>query len=420
MTMTQPHVDDRWFDPDVLENPFDYLSTLRRDEPIYFSEALGAYVTTRYDDVAEVLRSPEVFASQLSGMGEAQANFSTAYAHIYEAAGVPPLLPTLQASDGAVHRRYRQMVDSTFTAATVRGLDDDIRRRVEALVDEFIEAERVDLYAEFCMKLPLHVICDLSGVPHELTSILRKSAAAMVRLVVPTNETPESLEQLHRDQAEFQRAILGVIREFRAHPDDTKLLSRLLTNPAKDGSHLTDQEVMALMTVLNVGGNETTTNGLGNMFHLCFSAEGREAELRADRARIERFVEEALRIESPVSCLPRRVTRDTELGGIRIAEGSIVMVSFASANRDEAEFKCPHAVDFDRENLKRHTAFGAGPHFCLGAALSRLEMNSSLNVILDRMENIRLDPNAPPPRHDPKLAVRAFDSLPIIFSKRPA
>lgn len=415
--MTDPQR-DRWLEPGILSDPYAYMAALRTEEPVSFSPSLGAFMVTRYADVSHVLRSPEIFASQLDGKGSQQANFDPRFAAIYAEAGVPQLIPTLQSSDGPVHKRYRTMVDSTFNASTVRSLDSEVRGRVNSLIDQFIERGNVDIYADFCMQLPLYVICDLAGIPHDLTPHLRASANAMVRLVMPAHETADSVEALHRDQAAFQKAILEVIRDLRGRPDDAKLISRLIETPTADGSFLTDQEIMSLVTVLNVGGNETTTNGLGNMFHLCFTQPGREQELREDRALIDKFLEEALRVESPVACLPRRVTRDTEIDGVAIPEGSIVLANFASANRDENKFACPHQVELDRTGMRNHMAFGAGVHFCLGAILSRLEMSASMNIILDRMQNIRLDPAAVAPEREHKFAVRAFDTLPILFEKR--
>jgi cytochrome P450 len=205
--------------------------------------------------------------------------------------------------------------------------------------------------------------------------------------------------------------IQSFIEKYRAEPQDN-LLSRIIHTDPPDGVPLTVQELISIAGTLNVGGNETTTNGLGNMFFRAFSdPDG----LRAARADPARFVDETLRLESAVSAMPRWVMSDAEIGGVRIPAGARLFVSFLAANNDERKFSCPHMLDPKRPAVRNHVAFGAGPHFCLGAPLARLEMRVALERVLDRLADIRLDATVEI-RRQRKMIVRGIENLPILFA----
>ena len=208
------------------------------------------------------------------------------------------------------------------------------------------------------------------------------------------------------------------IDKYRRNPADN-LLSRLVHLTPENGGPLTDRELISLAGTLNVGGNETTTNGLGNMFLRAFQEPDIQARLRRSPSQISAFAEESLRVESAVSAMPRWVVADTEIGGIPVAAGSRLFASYLSANHDERRFACPHAVDIDRKAVRNHLAFGAGPHYCLGAMLARLEMEVAMERVLARMDDIRLDPEIPV-RRQAKMIVRGVENLPILFRPKSA
>ena len=403
-------------EPGLLTEPLPYLETLRQDQGPVFVPALGAWVVARHADCAQVLGDPANFSSVPFDAPGLMANFASEYVPLYTEAGVPPCVPTLVTTDGAIHRRYRSAVDRTFNATSVRALEDEIAGLVNMLIDGFIDDGRVDLYAEFCMNLPLFLICDIVGIPREQAPMLRRSANAQARLAGGAAETAEGRIALHRDQVEFHKFLMPLIEARRSNPDE-RLLSRLIHTPTDDGSLLSDTELLSIVTTLNVGGNETTTNGLGSMFWRCFDDPALQDGLRADRSKIDRFIEETLRLETPVAAMPRWVYHDTVVGDVAIPAGSALLVSFQSANRDGAAYGCPAQLDPARTGIRNHMAFGKGPHFCLGAMLSRSELHIALNRVLDRMDNIRLDPAAGPVTHVHKVTVRGVTALPILFDK---
>ena len=342
------------------------------------------------------------------------AAFAPEYQHIYYEKGTYPPLPTLVITDGDVHKRYRATVDKAFSMSAVRAMEPAVTEAVDRLIDSFIGHGHVDLYQAFCLKLPSFVMCDVIGLPREAAALLKRGADTSPRLASSALETEESRVALNGERADMYVYIQSFIEKYRAHPEDN-LLSRLVHLVPPDGVPLTVRELISIAGTLNVGGNETTTNGLGNMFHRCFAAPDTQAHLRESAEDIVKFVEETLRLESAVSAMPRWVVTDVEIGGVKVPAGARMFVSFLSANNDDRKFACPHVMDPQRSGVRSHLAFGAGPHFCLGAPLARLEMRIALERVLARMRNIRIDTGSDI-RRQAKMIVRGIENLPITFS----
>jgi cytochrome P450 len=407
-------IEDRFTDPATLECPFSYLAMLRDRAPVYRSENLRSYFVTRYSDVQYILNNPEIFSSSPGDSIDFMANFSPRFDPIYQSAGVPPQTPTLVTTDGTQHARYRNHIDRTFGARSVRDMEPKIDQLIDELIDTFIDENAVDLYERFCLLLPLYVICDLIGLPRSDAKFLRSVADGSVRLATGGAETEDSRNKLHQLQVEFHLYLNDHIARVRAHPDDT-LLSNIVHTETSDGTFLSDAEVMSLVSTLNVGGNETTTNGLANMFLLCFRQPDLQETLRNDRTLVPKFVEEAMRLETAVATMPRWCRQDVELSGMSIPAGSVIQVSFCAANRDPNKFTDPDEVDLTRKGSRNHMAFGMGVHYCLGAMLARMELQAAMNRFLDRMANVSIAGAIP--KHRPKLLGRVLSELPIVFEK---
>jgi cytochrome P450 len=254
-------------------------------------------------------------------------------------------------------------------------------------------------------------MCDVIGLPREAAPLLKRGADTSPRLASSALESEESRRALNGERADMYVYIQSFIEKYRAAPQDN-LLSRIIHTDPPDGVPLTVRELISIAGTLNVGGNETTTNGLGNMFYRAFLDPEAQHAARADPGR---FVDETLRLESAVSAMPRWVMSDTEIDGVAIPAGARLFVSFLAANHDERKFACPHLLDAQRPAVRNHMAFGAGPHFCLGAPLARLEMQIALERVLDRLADVRLDP-AIPIRRQQKMIVRGIENLPILFT----
>jgi cytochrome P450 len=408
-------VQDLLLDPETLNEPFEYFDLLRREAPVFFSSALNAYVITKYAHVRYILDNPKLFSSSTDHANYLMANFDDAYFPIYAAAGTPPPLPTLVVTDGTTHQRYRKLVDSTFNATSVRNLHDQIESIVGSLLDDITRRNHADFYTEFCLKLPIFVICDILGLPREDAPLLKRGADAATRLAGGMLETEEAKRALHSEQAQLQLYLQTWIDRYRAAPSNN-LTSQLIHTLPEDGIPLNDRELIAVLLMLNIGGNETTTNGLGNMFLRCFSDPAMQEQLRRSSELIPPFVEESLRLECPVAAMPRFVVQDVEVGGIKIKAGSFLLVSFAAANRDPAQFICPADINTSRPGLRNHVVFGMGVHYCLGAMLARSELRIALKTVLHRLRDVRIVNDGGPLLHERKMTVRALTSLPITFA----
>jgi cytochrome P450 len=408
---------DLFSSAEAMECPYSFYKTLRDEQPIFFSESLGAYIVTRFADIQTISNDQTLFSSMPGASSEfGDLNYSPFYDFVYEEEGVPNQVPTLVRTGGAQHRRYRNLVDRYFSPRAIKEMEPQLTAIIDQLIDEFIDAGEVDLQKDFCLKLPLKVMCSLLGLPPEDAAILAASADAQTRLNSGAMETKETRLELHRTQASFHRYILEHVEKRRQFPD-ASILSDLIHTLPDEVEPLSEGELCSLISLMNIGGNETTTSGLSNMFYLLISHPEIEQRLRDNRKLIQKFVEEALRLESPVVVMFRCATRDVEVSGVNLPKDSLILLNYASANRDERQFLCPEKLDIERKGIRNHVAFGSGVHYCLGAALARSELEIAMNRVLDRMTNIRIDDGTAPLKHQPKVGVRTLEALPIRFDK---
>lgn len=410
---------DRFTENQMFCDPHEYYAELRREAPVYFSKTLNAYFVTRMAEARDVLGKPQIFMNApLPGEGNSGFyNFLERYKPLYHAAGVPVQITTIL-NDGETHRRYRSLLQGLINPAFVKKSEDQITAIADQLIDRFIGDGQVDLYREFCLKLPLTLVAQLIGLPStpENLSLMQQASISTVELTGGVVLTEAERVKLHEVQIAFHRMVLRQMELVRENPDDS-LLSRLMRATLDGGRKLSLEELMSLVTNLNTG-NDSTPNGLGNMFALCFSQPGAEQRLREDRNQIPKFIEEALRIETPVTFVARRTAEDTALGGVNIPADATVIVALVAANRDEASFAAPDHFDPARDSATRHLTFGVGQHFCIGAALARAELRIALNRVLERMQDIRIgSPGGKPIGHTNSYTTRTLRGLPITFRK---
>jgi cytochrome P450 len=295
-------------------------------------------------------------------------------------------------------------------------MTDYVRGLVTQLIDSWIDDGEVDFMQRFCIPLPVWVIADQLGVPRaDLALFKRWSDAFASRL-----GGFASFEQEVEDATlilQFQRYFVEVIEQRRKDPQDN-IISDLAHARIEDGRLLDHAELLSILQQLLVAGNETTTSAIaGGVLHLIDNpAEFRR--LQDDPSLIPNAVEEILRMETPSCGLWRVVKADTELNGVQIPKGAMLMVRFASANRDEAVFEEPERFDVCRRNAEDNLAFGQGVHFCVGALLARKEMNVAFEELLRRTGNWRLTPGRNNRQHWPNMILRGLQQLHIGFDKR--
>lgn len=400
--------------PEVLECPYDFYRRVREEAPVHRTP-MGFYVVSRYDDVLSVVRDTERFSSDMRNSfvsgppsDELKAIEAEGYGRV----------STLLTADPPVHTQFRALVNKAFLPKRVAQLEDSIRTIADDLVSSWIGRGRVELVTEFAVGLPLTVIADALGVDRADMPRFKQwsddSVAPLSGLL-----TPEQQLACARSRVEMQHYIAERCREREDAPRDD-LLSDLVharfDSGERAGERLEMNELLSVIEQLLVAGNETTTKMIAAGMLLLLEHPEQMAAVQADHSLIPNLVEEALRLESPVQMLPRVAKVDVEVGGVAIEAGSVLMMMYGCANRDDAKY--PDAASFDhaRANARTNLAFGQGPHFCPGAALARSEGRIAFETLLGRATEWAIDDSVDRPVHrELSMTLRGLSGLHLTF-----
>jgi cytochrome P450 len=400
-------------DPEVMQNPFPFYQWAHANAPVIEMPGTGMKIVMSYEMCAEATGRVEEFSNNFTAALSGAMSQDPEVAAILEQGW--PQIDTLLTADPPVHTRFRKLVNLAFSMPRVNALEAGIRAKIDTLIDGFIDKGECEFVAEFCVPLPVQVICQQLGFPlSEQANVKRWSDAFADRLGHMISKERE-LECAHEVVA-FQHAVKAKIDERRAQPNDD-LLSDIV-NARIDGEQpLSDSEILSIAQQLMVAGNETTTHAIaGGLVHL-INAPGAVEKLRANSKLFGNMVEEVLRLDTPTAGMWRVVTRDTLLGGHEFKGGSMVMLRYAAANRDPAKYPDPDQFDVERSNARTHLAFGKGIHMCLGNMLSRKEMTASFEALLTRLDDIRLQEGVTL-QVAPNMLLRGYTAVPINFRKR--
>lgn len=367
---------------------------LRENAPVYHSSRAGIWGLTRHRDVAWAERNPALLSS---------------------APGSRPRVgpqPSMIDADDPVHFRRRRLVSQGFQPRQVAVLEAHIREVVTGLVDALLAKpeRRADLVGEFAAVLPMTVIGELLGVAKEDHARLQHWSDTMVQLSDGSKADPGAVQAA----GEYLEYLGGVIASRREQPRDD--LIGILVGAEPDGESLTERELYGESLLLLVGGNETTRNVIsGGVKELLHRPELLDY-LRADLGRIPAAVEECLRWVSPIVNMQRTATQDVEIDGVVIPEGDSVLLLYGAANRDPEVFADPETFDVTRRR-NPHLAFGAGPHFCLGASLARLEIRIALEELLTRLPRLRPAEGTGPdePEPVPSAFIRGIRAMAVEY-----
>jgi cytochrome P450 len=273
------------------------------------------------------------------------------------------------------------------------------------LVDAFAEQGRADLVRQFNFPFPTKVISGILGLPKEDYRQFQRWSTAILSFFTKLDEAVAA----SREVKEYLAVILA---ERRENPREDLISD--LAQAELEGEHLSDEEIFSFLRLLLPAGVETTYRATGNLLFSLLANPEQLAAVRDDRSLVPQAIEEALRLEVPLLNITRLATADAEVGGVTIPAGSTVMLMLAAANRDENRYPDPDSFNIFRENPKPHISFGNGPHACIGLHLARLEMRTALNVLLDRLPNLRMDPEGDDP-HIRGQVFRSPTSLPVLF-----
>jgi cytochrome P450 len=354
-------------DPELAAALHPTLDVLRAESPVTWSDQWGGFwVVSRYDDVLSVLQDWETFSS-------AQG--------VTVPSGPPGPYPALpEMIDPPEHRDYKRIINGFLTPPVVAQWEAATRATVNELIDGFADAGRCEFMADFATPLPgmsffQHVI---HGPPEELAEVNRLASTAS------TPTTAEAREA----RGQMLQWISRFVEERKAGEAVGDVVDALI-DAEVDGRVISHEETVGAVQLLLFGGLDTTAGALGmTMVRFCEHPEI-PAKLRAEPSLLTEAAEELLRLDSPFVFIARTATRDVSLGGQSINEGDKVLISFASANRDEGEFACPADFDLGREH-NRHLAFGAGPHRCAGSNLARLNIRVAWEELLARLDDFAL------------------------------
>jgi len=391
-------------DPSMVRCPYAYYGALRDEPGLYYSQALGCYVVSRFDDVSKVVSDADLFTSRYSMGPPAFADADRA--RIWSAAGTdpefadcrnePPWIEqeerTLVSADGEAHARTRKVVNLVFAPRRVNRLAPRIEEISAELIEGISHRDSWDFVPSFTQPYPSLVICAALGVPPEDWHLFNGWIGDIARGVGSLNLSEEDQYRrlrAHRDLSAYVRAML----KSRALEPRDDLVSVIATGAGTD-AHLSANEQLDIVIQLLFAGNETTGNLLASALLRLGSDLQLQSRLRSQPTLIPPFLEEMLRLESPVQALFRTATRDTYIAGTAIPAGSAVMVVFASGNRDPAHFTdADNMQPLERlsERAQVHLSFGRGVHYCVGAPLARLDTRIALEQILGRLPMFELD-----------------------------
>jgi cytochrome P450 len=382
------------FSYEIHADPYPIYRRLRDEAPVYYDETHGFYALSRYADVHRALHDHATYSSGRGFLLEDIDDFT---------------VPMLLGMDPPDHTRLRTTISRALTPRRVALLEDPIRARCRSLIDAFASRGHADLIGELAALLPMEVISRLLRVPDADHDELRRLADTMVHRDDRTRGVPPAGKQAAAEiYAYFERLLAA-----RGGDDADDLLSLLLA--AERAGELSHVEIIGFCFLLIIAGNETTTKLLGNLADQLTRHPALQARLVADPRLVPRAVEEMLRFDTSTHMMARTLTRAVELHGRRMEPGRKVALLLASANRDERRWPDPDAFDVDRDTSD-HVAFGFGLHFCLGAALARLEARVALEELLARLPDFAVETDGLVRVHSGN--VRGYAVVPIRFATR--
>ena len=398
--MTVTSGNDVYYDPydvDIDADPYPVFRRLREESPLYRNETHDFYALSRYADVEAGLKDRETY---ISGRG---AILELIKSDIEMPSGV------IIFEDPPVHTVHRGLMSRVFTPRRMNALEPQVRELCARSLDPLVGAGGFDFVRDLGAEMPMRVIGMLMGIPEEDQVALRERSDADLR-TEPGKPMRYSQERFLTGEA-FADYI-----DWRAeHPSDdlmTELLHAELTDETGTTRRLTRQEVLTYVMVVAGAGNETTTRLIGWTGKVLADHPDQRRELVQDRSLIPNAIEEILRYEPPAPHLARYVARDVELHGETVAEGNAMLFLVGAANRDDRRYPDGDRFDIHRE-VSQHLTFGYGIHFCLGAALARLEGRIALDEVLRRFPEWEVD------RDNAKLAptstVRGWETLPVVI-----
>ena len=399
------------YDPrrdEVIADPFPSYQLLRAEDPVHWSDVLGGWVLTRYDDVKSALLDRRFSADRITPFAKhLSADSHAAIADLLQGLGDWAVF-----TDPPKHTRLRGVMNTAFTSRAIESREPVIQNLVDRLLDAVVPVGRTDLIADFAYPLPAAVIAGMLGASADHLDRIKRWSDDLAAFVGSALATPDKRTRAQGAMVDMSAYFRALVTARRTQPRDDLMSAMLAAEGQADG--LTEDELVATCVLLLFAGHETTTNLIGNGLVALLRHPSQLAALAADPLLAGSAVEELLRYDGPTQAVTRIAVEDVELRGRQIRRGARVFLNLSAANRDPEQFYNAEDLDVRRPD-NRHIAFGHAIHFCVGAPLARLEARLAIPAVLRRLPELRLETDAL--RWSDSYVLRGVEALPLSFAR---
>ena len=411
MTSVMPAID--LTDEAFLREPHAAYAAGRQHEPVYKVPGQDLVMVFGYDEVLQALMKPNLFSSRNEEALLGPSIHNPRCQEIYKQGW--PQVETLLTNDPPSHTRFKKLVNRAFTRERVAGLADHITAMIDGLIDDFIDRGHCEFVDEFAIPLPCIVIAQQLGIDERDVPMVKGWSDAFIELI-GSELSPEEQEERAQKVVQFQQYMKARIDERRIEPRED-MLTDLVNARVDDERPLDEAELLSVAQQMLVAANTTTSHMLSGGILTLIDNPEQFAKVRANPDLIPNMVEELLRLQTPTQGMWRSATEDAELGGVSIPAGTMLILMYTSANRDEKYFANPDSFDVERDFSTAHVAFSRGIHTCIGMMLARQELVCAFRRIFSRMGDISLTEGMQRPEYVPSLLFRGLETLDISFTK---
>ncbi|QPA31681.1 cytochrome P450, cyclodipeptide synthase-associated [Thermaerobacillus caldiproteolyticus] len=386
------------------KDPYKYFSDLRQYDPIHYEESIDSYFISRYEDVRYVLQNPDIFTTKsLAKRAE-------------------PVMrgPVLAQMHGKEHTAKRKIVVKSFVGDALKRLIPLIKQNAEGLLSPYLSKGRIDLVNEFGKTFAVYVTMDMLGLDKKDHQLIANWHSGVADFITSMQQTPEARAHSLWCSEQLAQYLAPVIEERRENPG-SDLISILCTSEY-EGVAMSNTNILALILNILLAATEPADKTLALLIYHLLNNPSQMRDVLEDRSLLPNAIAETLRFTPPVQLIPRQLSQGATIGGITLPEGSTVFCMIGAANRDPAAFERPDVFDIHRADLHvksaftgtaRHLAFGSGLHNCVGAAFAGAEIEVVANIVLDRLQNMKLEDDFQ--YTETGLYTRGPVSLPILF-----
>ena len=389
------------FDPEFLIDPYPHYERLRDEDPVHRTP-FGNLVVTRFDDVHEVLRNPNTSVERHRPEIELPDHIKKLDDNSIDR---PPSILML---DPPEHTRLRKLVQRTFTPRATEKMRSQTIEIVDDLIKELAQKKQIDLIKDFAFVVPFVVIHSMLGLPDADMAKVREWSQTLVQTLEPTI-TPKQVDDAIWGSNQLAQYLTEAIAWKRNEPGEDLLTDLIAAE--EEGDTLTEPVLLSMISLIFIAGHETTVNLIGNGTHALLNNPEQLDIVRSDHTIDSTMVDELLRFDSPVQNSGRKLLEDTELSGVKVEAGEIVLTALGSANRDPRFWgKTANVLDVTREDASRHTSFGSGVHHCLGAALAKMEGEIAIARFLRSFPDLSIISE---PTYNSRIILRGRETFPV-------